>query len=146
MDKTAWTFFPDSSRGTGILCKGTIHRKGGLGNSGTSREIKTNTGKWLPVCDRGALLDNNYPQLNNNFFLYSLFIGQQLSTIEQQFFFSTLFLLDNNYRQLTSCSHNHCRSDAVKSKIYLHFLIETLAQSNVKQYFCSENKKFSCLG
>ena len=36
------------------------------------------------------------------FVLYSLFIGQQLSTISQQFFFSTLFLLDNNYPQLTN--------------------------------------------
>ncbi len=36
----------------------------------------------MPVCDRGV-------------------IGQQLSTIGQQFF-STLFLLDNNYPQLTN--------------------------------------------
>ena len=33
-----------------FACKGTMRRKGGLGNSGTSREMKTLTGKWL---DRG---------------------------------------------------------------------------------------------
>ena len=29
-----------------FACKGTIHREGGLGNRGGSREIKTLTGKW----------------------------------------------------------------------------------------------------
>ena len=30
-----------------FACKGTIRRKGGLGNRGTSREMKRLTGKWL---------------------------------------------------------------------------------------------------
>ena len=46
----------------------------------------------------GLFWDNNYRQLANNFFLYSFFIGQQLSTIDQQFFsFFFLFSRDAGF-------------------------------------------------
>ncbi len=48
----------------------------------------------MPVCDRGVI-GQQLSTISQQFFLYSLFIGQQLSTIDQQFFlFLFLFSRD----------------------------------------------------
>ena len=74
----------------GALTRGALDKK----------HITKTYRQGLPVCDCGGV-GQQLSTIEQQFFLYSLFIGQQLSTIGQHFF-STLFLLDNNYPQLTN--------------------------------------------